>query len=638
MAGRKNDPNTLMFNIDADSSGVVKAANEAIAAMKKLNDVAKIDLKKVTGKNIESVVKSFSSPIEGISKVTQAFSKKIVEAQNKLLKSLASGVGDKINAAGKEYNNIVNSWADINDKMSKSEFLQEELKKAAEAVRVEEEKRLAIHQKLEKATKKEERSKKRQAKAETALSDFYLSLDPDKQKEAKLMAEQKGLEGKFLKISGMSRISPKRAQELEQIKARLAQIKKELDNTGKSTKKTDGFFKTLWGRIKNISIYRAIRTGLKWITQGFEEGINNFVQYDESANSTMSNINASLQQIRNTMGVSLVSILQTLEPLITTITDSLVNLLDSFNLAMAKLAGKDTYNSAKKNIEDYASTVDSAKGSLADFDKIRSLDTQQTDPTEMFSEEKVADNENRASRFFETVLEGVREVWGIISTVWQEFEELGVWDILIDAFTEVLKIIGNVILAIGKMIKWFADIGALEPILYGLVGAWMAYKVAASLAAVSSAAAWLMAHPITGSIAIAGAIATLAGVISAINSATKSNISKSDGFSTSMVGLANGGFTTANFIATNENGIKEWVGSNGNSTAVVNDTQMSDIMYGAVKAGCYEGIIDALSDSESYNNASGEVGSSATVEVQGDTLFTIINTEARKRGLKFVRI
>ena len=128
----------------------------------------------------------------------------------------------------------------------------------------------------------------------------------------------------------------------------------------------------------------------------------------------------------------------------------------------------------------------------------------------------------------------------------------------------------------------------------------------------------------------AGVIAGIASSLKQLAGAT-SNITSGGGFSM----LAEGGFTTANFIATNENGIKEWVGSNGNATAVVNDTQMNDIMYQAVKDGCYDGIIDALSDTESVG---GQTTSTASVQVQGETIFTIVKDVAARQGLKFSKV
>lgn len=53
-------------------------------------------------------------------------------------------------------------------------------------------------------------------------------------------------------------------------------------------------------------------------------------------------------------------------------------------------------------------------------------------------------------------------------------------------------------------------------------------------------------------------------------------------------GFAEGGYTNANVIMTHENGVREWVGRQGSSSAIVNDSQMSDIMRMAVARGVYE--------------------------------------------------
>lgn len=60
-------------------------------------------------------------------------------------------------------------------------------------------------------------------------------------------------------------------------------------------------------------------------------------------------------------------------------------------------------------------------------------------------------------------------------------------------------------------------------------------------------------------------------------------------------GFANGGYTNANIIKTNENGLHEWIGSQGNSKVIVNDKQMDEIMMEAVEKGTYNAMYRAKS-------------------------------------------
>ena len=95
--------------------------------------------------------------------------------------------------------------------------------------------------------------------------------------------------------------------------------------------------------------------------------------------------------------------------------------------------------------------------------------------------------------------------------------------------------------------------------------------------------------------------------------------------------MANGGITDANFIMTHENGVREWVGRQGNSTAVVNDTQMSDVMGTAVR----NGVLEALS----YNTGTNETFNiTVQANLDGQKVYETTRKIARKNGEKFAKV
>ena len=97
------------------------------------------------------------------------------------------------------------------------------------------------------------------------------------------------------------------------------------------------------------------------------------------------------------------------------------------------------------------------------------------------------------------------------------------------------------------------------------------------------------------------------------------------------IGLADGGITDANFIMTHENGVREWVGRQGNSTAVVNDTQMSDVMGTAVR----NGVLEALS----YNTGTNETFNiTVQANLDGQKVYETTRKIARKNGEKFAKV
>lgn len=92
-------------------------------------------------------------------------------------------------------------------------------------------------------------------------------------------------------------------------------------------------------------------------------------------------------------------------------------------------------------------------------------------------------------------------------------------------------------------------------------------------------------------------------------------------------GYADGGYTNANLIMTHENGKREWVGKAAGSSAIVNDTQMSDIMEIAVAKGVYNAL-----------SARSELSGGTTTEqpivikIGEEVVFNAVRRTAKKQG------
>lgn len=422
---------------------------------------------------------------------------------------------------------------------------------------------------------------------------------------------------------------------LKQAAEHIKHYSKQIDKLNSYQKKTNGWQKLLY-RIRNISIYRMIRTGIHWLVSGIQDGVNVLVRLDDRYNQTMSDVTNSLTQARNTLSVSFLSIMEALSPMMVQISDGFVDLVNNFNLAMAQITGRDTYYKAIKSMEEYADTVGDTQGKLADFDKFRSLDTQ-TEPE--YSIASVAEDANNFSKVLQgviyqvkTLLETAFEFSKVVANVLKSLIESG-------ALKTIVGVVSTLVTGLANIVNQLQKTGALKGILYTIVGVFVAWKVAAIGAAIASAAAFAAAHPYISGVVIAG-VASVVAAMAAMGfgsggvSSLSSNISSGKGYN--VQGFANGGFTTANFIATNENGKREWVGRNAGATAVVNDSQMSEIMYQAVKDGCYNGVISALSDAEAYGG--GTSSTTAQVQVSGETIFTIVKDVAGRKGLKFAKV
>lgn len=426
----------------------------------------------------------------------------------------------------------------------------------------------------------------------------------------------------------------------------LSAVAKQMAKLGATTKKSSGSFQKLIGRIRNISIYRMIRTGIKWVTSGFQEGIQNFVQYSDSANQTLSNINSSLKQIKNTMGLALASVLQSLEPIITRLSDALVDFINSFNLAMAKMQGKDTYQKAKKSIDDYAKSLQNVKKLSFDTFEVLSGGTQ-TSPFEMFEEEEVSKDENRMSQFFEKIINMVSLIGKKISEVFSKLVDSGffekalsiiekiataVTDILIslldsgalNTILDVVETLWGVIAEIGKAMANFIvklnEIGALKPLLLGIAAAFVAIKIAALAAAVANAAALIAAHPIIGSVLLAAGVATLA----TIGGLMAKSVNKSY-----VTGYENGGIPEkSELFYMNEYGKPEaLVNTGGNQTNVINMTQLAQGMKQGFVEAIYEtGLIDAMQNRIVID------GNNVNDNAFARAIFPALKTESKRRG------
>lgn len=590
-----DNQNELDLKVNTDISDSVKQFNKLQSQVSSsMKNISKITNNLNVGDGLKNWAKAFGKSVEDKTLLLTNFQREYDKLRNKLAQAIVT----------KDVGSIANISEDLKDLKRNYDEVSRSLQRNRD-----------IQAKQIQA----------QREAQAALEDFERSLDPSKQKLYELEQKLKAAEEEFIRLKMAG-------QDTSSAEKNIRRLQKAIKGFGDSTKKSSSWFSKLLGRIRNISIYRAIRSGIKWITSGVSEGVKAFRQYDDGANESLANIQASLNQVRSTLAVSFVSVLESLEPVITAISDALTNMLNAFNYAMAKMQGKDNYKKAIKNNEELAESAEDTNKALADFDKFRTLgDTSQDD---MFETVALIDEEqSKLSQFFEHFIEVIQSVGSTIKDVFVDLFESGIFDILLDAFNGVVKVLGTIIKGVAQFIKALSKAGLITPILVSIAAAFALIKAQAIASAIASAWSFAMAHPIIAAGVLAATIAGVSALLSQFSSGGTaiSNIQSGSGF----VGLADGGFTTANFIATNENGRREWVGRQAGTTAVVNDTEMTDLMYQAVKDGCYEGVLDALSDADSV---SGSTSSSASVEIQGETIFTIVRDVARQKGLKFSKV
>lgn len=150
----------------------------------------------------------------------------------------------------------------------------------------------------------------------------------------------------------------------------------------------------------------------------------------------------------------------------------------------------------------------------------------------------------------------------------------------------------------------------LIPVIAALAAAFIGLAVARAAAAAGAAA------PVMAGITAA---AITAGIVLAAGTAI------------SVSQFAEGGFTSGQLFYAGERG-PEWVGRQGNTSTIMNDTQMSDIMRRSVA----EGV--AIGNAGGYNNNRRESRQPIILQVNGKKFLEIVEDEGKKVGKTMARV
>lgn len=142
-------------------------------------------------------------------------------------------------------------------------------------------------------------------------------------------------------------------------------------------KKMDNLFSSL----KRIAFYRAIRTFIKNITDGFRIGTENLYYYSQAVGTkfapAMDLLATDLLYLRNSIGAAASPLIEKLAPAVDYATDRIVDMINVVNQLMAKLTGKSQWTKALKYPAEYAeATKNSAKATkdyLLEFDELHVL-------------------------------------------------------------------------------------------------------------------------------------------------------------------------------------------------------------------------------------------------------------------------
>lgn len=128
---------------------------------------------------------------------------------------------------------------------------------------------------------------------------------------------------------------------------------------------------------KRIVFYRAIRSAIREITQGFKEGTDNLYQYSRAlggidasnAVGTMNELATVSLYIKNSLGAMVMPILQALVPIVNAVADAFVTAANAVNMFFQALKGQTVFTKAKKYAVDYADGLGKASGAAKELKK-----------------------------------------------------------------------------------------------------------------------------------------------------------------------------------------------------------------------------------------------------------------------------
>lgn len=190
-----------------------------------------------------------------------------------------------------------------------------------------------------------------------------------------------------------------------------AKLKIDSSDADKATKKMTGLQK-VFSAFKRIAFYRAIRSAIRFVTDGFKEGLQNAYQFSKNVggplSSALDNLSSAGFRMKNQLGAAFGQLLVAVTPILLKLIDIVTAAANAITQFFALISGQTTYKKATnywKEWGDAASGAGSAAKEalkyLAPFDELNVLPsasssgggggTSATDYENMFEETELSD-------------------------------------------------------------------------------------------------------------------------------------------------------------------------------------------------------------------------------------------------------
>ena len=182
------------------------------------------------------------------------------------------------------------------------------------------------------------------------------------------------------------------------------QATKNIKEMKKETNKLSKPLLNMGKAFRRILLFMAFRSAINQIKEGFQD----LAKYSKNFNSTMSKIQSSLLQARNSLSTAFAPILEGLEPVLTKLINGFSSLMTTITMyTTALFTNSKTYIKATKATTDYATSIGKVNKELAKFDELNVLNDQNNglpSAEDMFEEVAIPEEViNRANK--------IKEVW-----------------------------------------------------------------------------------------------------------------------------------------------------------------------------------------------------------------------------------
>lgn len=216
----------------------------------------------------------------------------------------------------------------------------------------------------------------------------------------------------------------------------------------------------LGGGLKNILKYafgiRSLFALVNKLRSALVDGFKNLAQYSGETNNSISMLMSSLTQLKNAFAAAFAPILNVIAPILNTLIQKIISVVNTFGQLTSALTGKTTYIKAKKVQQDYAKSLNSnansaknakkaneeLKRTILSFDQINKMD----DNSSSDSNSGIADTGGLSpSDMFETesIPSKIKGIADMIKQAWKNAD-----------FTEIGAIVGNKLNAALNSIPW----------------------------------------------------------------------------------------------------------------------------------------------------------------------------------------